>query len=275
MQQAAASLRSKGKRIGLVPTMGSLHEGHLSLILGIREKVDFVITSVFVNPRQFGPEEDFERYPRNLERDCSLAFGAGADAVFAPTAEEMYPDGFQTSIEVGRVGEPLEGTVRPGHFQGVATVVLKLLIITSPHVAIFGRKDAQQLAVVRSLVRDLNLDVEIIGAPIVREADGLAMSSRNVYLTTEQRAEAAVLYRSLRLAESRVMEGSRDPAEIIEAMRREIHEKSSGEIDYISIAHEHTLEELESLSSGDKVLVSLAVRFGTTRLIDNCNLVVQ
>jgi len=192
--------------------------------------------------------------------------------VFAPSTAEMYPDGFQTSVDVGTIGEVLEGKSRPGHFKGVATVVAKLFHLTRPHVAVFGSKDAQQLTVLRAMVRDLNFDVEIIAAPIVREADGLALSSRNVYLSADQRMEAAALYRSLRLAESRVGEGIRDARRIIEEMMALIQDRSSGIVDYISVANQDTLEEYTVLTSGDRILVSLAVRFGKTRLIDNCSI---
>jgi len=252
--------------------MGSLHDGHLTLILKAKEHADEVITSVFVNPTQFGPGEDFERYPRDLDRDCSLAFAAGSDMVFAPSTAEMYPDGCQTSVDVGSIGEVLEGKSRPGHFKGVATVVAKLFHLTQPHVAVFGSKDAQQLAVLRVMVRDLNFDVGIIAAPIVREADGLALSSRNVYLSAGQRMEATTLYRSLRLAETRVGEGIRDARQVIREMTALIQERSSGIVDYISLANEDTLQEYTMLTDGDRILVSLAVRFGTTRLIDNCNI---
>ena len=272
IQQLCGSLRSERKRIGLVPTMGSLHDGHLSLILKAKEHADAVITSVFVNPTQFGPGEDFERYPRDLDRDCSMAFAAGSDMVFAPSTAEMYPDGFQASVDVGAIGEVLEGKSRPGHFKGVATVVTKLFHLTQPHVAVFGSKDAQQLAVLQAMVRDLNFDVEIIAAPIVREADGLALSSRNVYLSAEQRLEAVAIYRSLRLAEERVGEGVRDARSIIKEMSALIQERSSGVIDYISLANQDTLEEYTVLTGGDRILVSLAVRFGKTRLIDNCSI---
>jgi pantoate--beta-alanine ligase len=269
MQQAAAAFRLAGKRIGLVPTMGALHEGHLSLIRIARSNADIVVTSVFVNPAQFGPSEDFAQYPRNLESDASLAFEAGADLVFAPSVEEIYPTGFQTHVDVGILGTVLEGRSRPGHFRGVATVVAKLFLATIPHCAVFGRKDAQQVVVIRAMVRDLSFPVEIIAAPIVRETDGLAMSSRNVYLNPQQRKEATVLHRSIQLAEHRIRNGERNSSSIIASMRSLIEKESTGVIDYISLAHVDTLSEYSVLATGDPVLISMAVRFGTIRLIDN------
>jgi pantoate--beta-alanine ligase len=274
MQNSSDAFRLEGNRIGLVPTMGALHEGHLSLIRIAHENADVVITTIFVNPAQFGPTEDFERYPRNLERDCSLAFEAGSGLVFAPSVAEMYPHGYQSSVDVGALGDRLEGRSRPGHFRGVATVVAKLFHITSPHVAVFGRNDAQQVVVIRAMVRDLNFPIEIIAAPIVRESDGLAMSSRNVYLSEQQRKEASVLNRSLRLAEKKIGSGERNPAGVTAAMRSLIEQESQSAVDYISIAHEDTLEEYSTLAPGDRALVSLAVRFGSTRLIDNCSVTV-
>jgi pantoate--beta-alanine ligase len=272
MQRLSDSVRVSGKRIGLVPTMGALHEGHLSLIRLARERADFVATSVFVNPTQFGQGEDFDRYPRDLDSDARKAFAAGSDLVFAPAKADMYEHGYSTFVHVGRLPERLEGASRPGHFRGVATVVTKLLNITKPHVAVFGQKDAQQVAVIRKMVRDLNMDVDIIVGPTVREQDGLAMSSRNAYLTPEQRREATVLYRALQYAQLQIAGGAREAARIIDEMQKMIRTESSGVVDYVSIADAETLEEVGGIPPGRPLLISLAVRFGTTRLIDNIHL---
>lgn len=269
MQRLADDVRSSGKRIGLVPTMGALHIGHLTLIGEARKRSDIVITTVFVNPKQFGPSEDYTRYPRSLERDVAQALGAGTDYVFAPDAEMMYLPDHATYVDVTRLGEMLEGKARPGHFRGVATIVAKLFNITKPHVAVFGQKDAQQAIIIQRMVQDLNMDIEVVVAPIAREADGLAMSSRNVYLTEAQRKEASVLYRSLQLAQQRIQQGIVDSKEIIREMNELISVNSSGLVEYISIADARTLEEMAFCSGSRSLLVSLAVRFGTTRLIDN------
>jgi pantoate--beta-alanine ligase len=269
MQRAADAFRNGGSRIVVVPTMGALHEGHLSLIRIARKHGDKVVTTVFVNPTQFGPGEDFERYPRSLDRDAAAADEAGSDVIFAPDVGAMYPPEFTTTVTVDRLTSVLEGKSRPGHFRGVTTVVAKLFNIVKPHAAVFGRKDAQQVAVVRQLARDLNFDVEIIVAPIVREPDGLALSSRNVYLTPEQRKEAPVLYRALQHAGKLLREGMRSPGAVIREMRKIIEEDSSAVIDYISIADPETLQEVSDDVAGRPVLVSLAGRFGSTRLIDN------
>ncbi len=269
MQRQVEGLRSAGRRIALVPTMGALHGGHAALIRTARARADYVITSVFVNPVQFGPGEDFTRYPRDLSRDVPFASAAGSDAVFAPSAGEMYPEGYQTFVSVDKLGSVLEGASRPGHFRGVATVVAKLFLIVRPHVAVFGQKDAQQVVVIRQMVRDLNIGVELVVVPIVREPDGLALSSRNAYLSAAQRGEATVLYRSLQRAEELIRGGERTSAAVTGEMRRLIEGGSSGRIDYLSIAGAESLEELPSIPAGTPVLISLAVRFGSTRLIDN------
>lgn len=253
--------------VGLVPTMGYLHEGHLSLVREARRNDAVVCVSIFVNPAQFGPTEDLARYPRDEARDLALLEAESVDAVFAPEAEEMYPDGFQTYVSVESLTQRLEGASRPTHFRGVTTVVLKLFNIIAPHRAYFGRKDAQQLAVVRRMARDLDVPVDIVGLPIVREADGVAMSSRNVYLTPEQRAAAHVLNRALSLAERLFDDAERDAGRIRAQMRALIDAQPLAEIDYVSIADAETLEEIERIER--TVLVSLAVRFGATRLIDN------
>jgi pantoate--beta-alanine ligase len=274
MRQRAEQARLEGRRIGVVPTMGALHEGHCSLIRLARERSDLVITTIFVNPMQFGAGEDYDRYPRDPERDRVTAEGAGSDILFAPSREAMYPEWFVTAVNVEKITDVLEGALRPGHFRGVATVVAKLFHITLPHVAVFGQKDAQQLAVIRRMVRDLNFGLEIVAAPIVREADGLAMSSRNVYLTPKERAEAPVLYRSLQAAENLIRLGERDAEIIRQSVTRMISGTSSGTVQYVSLADEENLEERRTLVPGDRILVSLAVRFGGTRLIDNCVLTV-
>lgn len=256
--------------VGLVPTMGYLHEGHLSLARASKRDCDATAATIFVNPAQFGPDEDLRRYPRDEARDLSLLEAEGVDAVFAPDVREMYPEGFSTYATVEKLTERLEGERRPAHFRGVTTVVLKLLNIVQPQRAYFGRKDAQQLAVVRRMVRDLNVPVEIAGMPIVREADGLAMSSRNVYLTPEQRTAALVLSRSLRHAGQRYAGGERDASAIRGEMEAMIAAEALAALDYVSIADSETLDEVEPIER--PALVSLAVRFGGTRLIDNTTL---
>jgi pantoate--beta-alanine ligase len=249
--------------------MGALHEGHCSLIRLARSMADEVITSIFVNPAQFGPGEDFSRYPRPLARDVELASAAGSEILFVPDETAMYPEGYQTYVTVETITRTLEGSVRPGHFRGVTTVVAKLLNITNPHLAVFGQKDAQQVVVIRRMVKDLNMGVDIIVAPIVREPDGLAMSSRNAYLSAAERKSATVLHRSLLLAESLVAESERSCRVVVEAMSRLIEAEPGTVIDYCSIADPDTLREVQELASGMTVLVSLAVRLGGTRLIDN------
>lgn len=253
--------------VGLVPTMGYLHDGHLSLVRAARAANGHVVVSIFVNPAQFAPGEDFERYPRDSQRDLSLLKEAGVDYVFMPSAAEIYPPGFDTAVEVGAVAEPLEGAARPGHFRGVATVVLKLFNLVQPTRAYFGRKDAQQLTVIRRMVADLNLDVEVVARPTVREADGLAMSSRNAFLSTQEREAATVLWQALELAREMWTRGTRDAAQVRSRMRELIEDEELAKIDYISVADPATLEEVERIQG--PVLVSLAVRIGKTRLIDN------
>ncbi|MDR3507572.1 MAG: pantoate--beta-alanine ligase [Caulobacteraceae bacterium] len=253
--------------LGVVPTMGFLHEGHLSLVRRAKAECGAAAVTIFVNPTQFAPHEDFSRYPRALARDLELVEAAGADLVFAPDVSEMYPEGYDLRIEVGGVTSRLEGAVRPAHFSGVATVVAKLLNITQASRAYFGQKDAQQCVVIRKLARDLNLPCEIVVCPTVREADGLAMSSRNAYLSPEQRERATVLYRALSAAKARHEAGQTRA----EALRAAIHdvlaETPEAGVDYVSVADPDTLEELDEVKDG--ALVSLAVRFGPTRLIDN------
>jgi len=270
MQRRAAEARLARKTIAVVPTMGALHAGHAALIREARSRADLVITTVFVNPTQFGPGEDFARYPRSPERDALCAAKAGSDILFAPEGAAMYPAGYSTFVEVAGITDVLEGRARPGHFRGVATIVAKLFLITSPHIAVFGQKDAQQVAVIRRLIADLNYPIDLIVVPIVRDADGVALSSRNAYLTPAQRREATVLHRSLQRAEACVREGERDSAAVIAEMRSLIAGGSGGDVEYISIADAATLQEQASIRTGTTILISLAVRFGHTRLIDNC-----
>jgi pantoate--beta-alanine ligase len=269
MQKVADELRKEGKIIGVVPTMGYLHEGHLSLIRLAKEKSDVVITTIFVNPLQFAPNEDYDRYPRDFERDVKLAQSAGCDIIFHPSVEEMYPQNFLTYVEVDKLTKVLEGEFRPTHFRGVTTVVAKLFNITKPHIAVFGQKDAQQALIIKQMVRDLNFDIEIIVAPIIREPDGLAMSSRNVYLSDSERKDATVLYESLKLAEKLIENGKRNSKNIILKMEELIKSKPTAKIDYIAIVEPETLEKVETLSEGKEYLIALAVRIGSTRLIDN------
>jgi pantoate--beta-alanine ligase len=254
-------------KVGLVPTMGYLHEGHLSLIRRAREECDHVVVSIFVNPTQFGPKEDLSKYPRDLDRDLGLIEPLDVDLVWMPTAELMYPKGYQTWVELETVTRPLEGAVRPGHFRGVTTVVVKLFNGVQPQRAYFGQKDAQQAAVIRQMTRDLNFPIEIVVCPIVREPDGLAMSSRNVYLDPEERKAAKVLYRSLSAAKNVYQNGERDAEELRQIMREVIATEPLAQMQYVSCADYDTLEELETVTG--KTLLSMAVFLGKTRLIDN------
>jgi len=253
--------------VGFVPTMGYLHEGHLTLARRARSENGTVAASIFVNPTQFGPSEDFEAYPQNPERDLSLLDREGVDLVFMPPAEELYPPGFNSWVEVIGVTERLEGATRPGHFRGVTTVVAKLFHIVQPHKAYFGQKDAQQAVVIKKMVADLDMNLEIVVVPTVREPDGLAMSSRNTYLKADQRQAAVVLWNSLNLAQQLWVQGERRAEDLCQKMRALIQEEPLVRIDYISIADPETLEELEKI--GDSALISLAVYFGKTRLLDN------
>jgi len=253
--------------VGLVPTMGCLHAGHLSLVEKARQDNAAAVASIFVNPAQFGPNEDFGRYPRTFDRDCDLLSQAKVDAVFAPLPEEMYPQGYDTWVEVGSITQRLEGTARPGHFRGVATVVLKLFNIVRPDNAYFGQKDAQQVLVIRKMARDLNLDINIITLPIVRDESGLALSSRNTYLSREEKTAAGRIPAALKLAESMLAGGENNAGAIREALTRFLEADPALRIEYISIAGPDSLEELESI--GQPALLSLAVWAGGTRLIDN------
>lgn len=267
MQQAALSLKREGKRIAFVPTMGYLHEGHASLLREGRTRCDVLVLSIFVNPIQFGPNEDLDSYPRNLDGDCAIARECGVDIVFTPSAAGMYPPGFQTSIRVPELALPLCGASRPGHFDGVATVVAKLFNIVQPDVALFGKKDFQQLAIIRRMTVDLSLPVEIIGMPIVRERDGLAMSSRNAYLSADQRQSALCLSRSIRKVRELYSSGEQRVERLRSAALELIQAESAAVTDYLEFRDAGTLEPVTT--AHDTTLMALAVKTGTTRLIDN------
>jgi pantoate--beta-alanine ligase len=262
--------RAMAGDVGLVPTMGFLHEGHVSLVRAARAENEHVVVSIFVNPMQFGPNEDFERYPRDEERDLELLRSENVDAAFLPSVEEMYPPGDSTFVYVEGVTDMLEGAHRPGHFRGVATVVSKLLHIVDARRVYFGQKDAQQLLVIKKMVHDQHFPVEVIGCPTVREPDGLAMSSRNAYLSAEEREAALVLSRALRQAKALVEGGERDGERLRAAMRSIIDSEPLAAVDYVSVADTETLAELERVDG--EALASLAVRIGKTRLIDNVTL---
>ena len=266
VKKAIAIAETKDKTIGFVPTMGYLHEGHMSLIKAAREAADFVVVSIFVNPIQFAPNEDLAVYPRDFERDCRLIEAEGGDLVFHPEPSEMYPADFVTQVKVDRLGEHLCGQSRPHHFAGVTTVVNKLFNLVRPQFAFFGEKDAQQLYIVRQMVKDLCLPVTVVGCPIVREEDGLAKSSRNVYLSAKERAEAVVLRQSLLVAKKEIDAGERDAKKIMDAMRAMV-EKTSGRVDYIEVVSLPVMEPVAQIAGEN--LIAMAVRFGQTRLIDN------
>lgn len=257
----------KGKKIGLVPTMGALHVGHVSLIEEAIKTCDFVVVSIFVNPTQFCPGEDFKKYPRPLEADLEICRKAGVHVVFAPTPEQMYPDENLTWVNVEKITEPLCGRSRPGHFRGVTTVCAKLFNIITPDIAFFGQKDAQQAIVIRRMVADLNIPLKITVCPTVREPDGLAVSSRNQYLNKQQRQDATYIYKSLIKCQEIVKAGKIDAREIIAEMQKVLQKKSSFEIEYISIVDSESLEVVDRISG--KVLVAIAVKLGSSRLIDN------
>lgn len=267
MSQLAREVHSQERIVGLVPTMGALHEGHFSLIRAAKSECSPVVVSIFVNPKQFGPSEDFQKYPRAFEADRAALENLGVDYLFAPTPEEMYPRGFRTTVAVEGLSEKLEGRSRPGHFQGVTTVVLKLLEIVQPSRAYFGRKDAQQARIIRQMALDLNLATQIVVRPILREPDGLALSSRNVYLNANERRAAVALYRSLEATRQEIIAGERNAARLLVALRRVMDAEPGVVLDYAEIVDAETLEPVVSLR-GD-CLMLLAAKLGKTRLIDN------
>ena len=267
------SARGSGKTIGLVPTMGYLHEGHLALVRAARQAVDFVVVSIFVNPAQFGPGEDFERYPRDLKRDETLLFEQETDLLFYPQVDEMYPPGYQTYVEVRGGSDLLCGAFRPGHFVGVATVVLKLFNQVQPARAFFGEKDAQQLLVIKKMVKDLDLDMEVIGVPTVREADGLAMSSRNVYLSEVERAAAPVVYRGLSRGRTLIEKGEKDPQKVRAEILNELSREPLIKLQYLELVSQEDFQPLSEIKG--PVLAALAAFLGKTRLIDNFMLEVK
>ncbi len=267
MKEYARGARGEGRVIGLVPTMGALHEGHTALVKQARKECSQVIASVFVNPKQFGPKEDYKKYPRDLEKDAENLAAVGVDALFAPEAADVYPDGFRTYVNVEGISERLEGRSRPGHFRGVATVVLKLFEIVQPHFAYFGRKDAQQVRIIGEMARDLNLDAGIVVCPIVREAHGLALSSRNAYLGGEERKAATVLHRALVAVGNELAGGVRDAAQLQSVMRRIIEAEPLATLDYAEIVRADTFEPVVRVAQ--PCYAVLAVFVGKTRLIDN------
>jgi pantoate--beta-alanine ligase len=277
LRDAVAAARAAGRRVGLVPTMGALHAGHLALVEAARRETaggrpGLVVASVFVNPTQFGPHEDFARYPRQPEKDSAMLVQAGCDLLFMPAVETIYPPGATTTIDVAGVSAGLEGAERPGHFRGVATVVSALFHLVAPDVAVFGEKDAQQLAVLRRLVRDQHFPVEIVGHPIVREADGLALSSRNAYLTPEERRAAAVLFRTLERARRTIAAGEREAEPLKRLLRASLAEEPLAVVDYAEVVDAETFQPVPVLAG--RIVIPLAVRFGRTRLLDNLQLAV-
>jgi len=267
MQSVSRAAAVQGLTVGFVPTMGALHEGHLSLVRLAREHASVVVVSIFVNPLQFGPTEDFEQYPRTLDADCARLQGEGVDIVFAPSAAQMYPSDATTVVHVEGLSDKLDGRSRPGHFRGVSTVVAKLFHIVQPACAVFGQKDAAQVAVLRRMVRDLNMGIELIIAPIVREADGLALSSRNAYLTSEQRKQALVLHRALEQIAALAASGERNASKLRATALAVISSEPAAQLDYFEIIDPNTLEPLADVTHG--ALAAVAATFGSTRLIDN------
>jgi pantoate--beta-alanine ligase len=267
MKEFARKQRDENRIVGFVPTMGALHEGHISLIKQARRQCSSVAASIFVNPTQFGPSEDFAKYPRTLPADTEKLENAGVQCLFLPEAKDIYPQNFSTYVNVDGLSERLEGRSRPGHFRGVSTVVMKLLQIVQPQFAYFGRKDAQQVAIISRMAKDLNLDAEIVVCSIQREADGLAMSSRNVYLQAGDRQSATVLHRSLQAAQTLLQNGSRDALSLQSAIHRILKEESRAKVDYVEIVDAETFEPLTHINR--KAYVLLAVKFGETRLLDN------
>lgn len=273
VREAVRRARTGGLSVGFVPTMGYLHDGHAALLRRARAENGFVVASIFVNPLQFGPREDYRAYPRDLERDARLSAEAGADLLFVPEVAEMYPAGFRTFVEVPGLSDRLCGASRPGHFRGVATVVTKLLHIVAPDRAYFGQKDAQQLLILRRLVRDLDLDVDLVAVPTVREAGGLAMSSRNTYLSPEERRSALALYRALEAAEALLAAGERSGPALCARMREVLSADPAVRTDYAAAVDPATLDDLERVT--DRVLLAVAAHVGRARLIDNLYLVIQ
>ncbi len=267
LRQQIMADRAAGKRIGLVPTMGYLHAGHLSLVHAARRECDVVVMSIFVNPKQFGPQEDFATYPRDMERDLALAQEAGVDVIFAPPVEEVYPEGFHSEVIVHGLTASLCGASRPGHFDGVTTVVAKLFNMVAPDRAYFGQKDYQQVTVIQKMVADLNMPLTVVACPIVREDDGLAMSSRNAYLSAEERRAALVLSQALQVAAERVAAGERHGPRLAAAVRECIAAEPLARIDYVAVCDPHTLQAVEMCTG--TIVVALAVFIGATRLIDN------
>src|SRR2546423_211597 len=271
MTAVSREIHRAGKRLGFVATMGALHQGHLSLVRTARSQSDVVVVSIFVNPAQFGPKEDFSKYPRSFEKDSALLEAEKVDYIFSPSVEEMYPAGSASWVTVEGLSEQLDGRSRPGHFRGVTTVVSKLFNIIQPDLAFFGQKDAAQAAIIRKMARDLNFDVRIIVCPIVREQDGLAMSSRNVYLSPEERKQATVLYRSLMRAQTLADQGESNSASLLAAGKQVIAEAPAVKLDYFEIVNSDTLEPVSNISRG--ALVAVAAYVGNTRLIDNIVLI--
>ncbi|MGV8056810.1 MAG: pantoate--beta-alanine ligase [Smithellaceae bacterium] len=267
MQSFAESLRLQGKKISFVPTMGYFHEGHLDLMREAGKMADCLVVSIYVNPAQFGPKEDLAKYPRDFDRDCKMAQSVNVDVIFNPPNEEMYPENYQTYVNVEKVTQNLCGLSRPGHFRGVTTVCCKLFNIVKPHVAVFGKKDYQQFITIKRMVTDLNLDLKIIGLPTVREADGLAMSSRNVYLKENERPSALNLVNSLQLAQKLYDGGERNSSRILSEVTKLIKSAPYAEIDYVKICDTATLSDIDKITS--EAVIALAVKVGTTRLIDN------
>ncbi len=269
MQRISDKLKAAGKSIGLVPTMGYLHKGHLSLIKKSKSKCNITVVSIFVNPTQFAPNEDLSKYPRDIKRDKKILTAAGVDYLFYPEADEIYPSGFQTHVEVENITKILEGEFRPSHFRGVTTIVAILFNAVMPHYAFFGQKDAQQAAVIKRMMQDLKITLKLIVCPIVREKDGLALSSRNVYLSEKERKDALVLNKSLRHAEQLVKEGERVVKKIISEMKKIIFSVDTSNLDYIGIVNAESFEPVKTISSKSSYYILIACKIGTTRLIDN------
>jgi pantoate--beta-alanine ligase len=269
MQEIADSYRSQKKSIACVPTMGFLHEGHLSLIDYARSNSDIVVTTLFVNPLQFAPDEDFEKYPRDTESDFEKAKQSGSDFIFMPVAAEMYSDSFQTNIQISKITRKFEGEFRPGHFDGVATVVNKLFNAVKPHIAVFGRKDYQQTLLIKQMVNDLNMDIDIVVRPTVREEDGLAKSSRNVYLNEKNRANATILYKALKTAEKLLLNGERERSVINGELKNVLMTVPDIKIDYAVAAVANNLDEPDFFADGDEIVLLIALHLDKTRLIDN------